>query len=242
MTKQAPSPTAKPSPTSRHFFGLLNSGHKRAAYAWLERRLTAPRSSATSSRSTASTPRSSATTSARRSFLTTYFNMPETDRGNWLRQDGGASASSVGTSASTPTRRASPPTPATTSPSSPRSTATSPCRRPNAPPGCTAAGRRRRPLLLQEVRRRPRRMRKPWPNRRRLDLVTRPRAAPPPRVLDTYFALTPDKRPAYIHAEAEKHGVFVWGALGDNDAHARELDYIRRAMPSSSPSTASTTT
>jgi hypothetical protein len=46
----------------------------------------------------------------------------------------------------------------------------------------------------------------------------------------TYFALTPDQRPAYIHAEAEKHGVFVWGALGDNDAHARELDYVRKAM------------
>jgi hypothetical protein len=45
-----------------------------------------------------------------------------------------------------------------------------------------------------------------------------------------YFSLTPDKRGAFLHDNAEDHGIFIWGALGDGDSHAREMDYIRRAM------------
>ena len=44
-----------------------------------------------------------------------------------------------------------------------------------------------------------------------------------------YFSLTPDKRPAYAIAEAEKHGVFIWGPMSKKDRDEREAEYLRKA-------------
>ena len=45
-----------------------------------------------------------------------------------------------------------------------------------------------------------------------------------------YFSLTPDKRPAFIHDNAEASGVYVYGAFGEQQAKEREAEYDRRAL------------
>ena len=45
-----------------------------------------------------------------------------------------------------------------------------------------------------------------------------------------YFTLTPDKRPAFILAQAEEHGVFIYGEFGEEARHDREMEYQRKAV------------
>ena len=45
-----------------------------------------------------------------------------------------------------------------------------------------------------------------------------------------YFALPPDERNAYVVAEAENHGIFVYGFFGDQENHDAEAAWTRRAI------------
>nr|MBA2725163.1 hypothetical protein [Actinomycetota bacterium] len=45
-----------------------------------------------------------------------------------------------------------------------------------------------------------------------------------------YFELSPDQRPAFVHGSAEKFGVFIYGEFGEQEQHAREQEYLRRAV------------
>jgi hypothetical protein len=45
-----------------------------------------------------------------------------------------------------------------------------------------------------------------------------------------YYSLTPDKRPAFIHDNAEAAGVYVYGAFGEAERKQREMEYDRRAI------------
>lgn len=45
-----------------------------------------------------------------------------------------------------------------------------------------------------------------------------------------YFSLPPDKRPAYIYAQAENHGIFVFGMHGAKQRHDSMMAYMRNAM------------
>lgn len=45
-----------------------------------------------------------------------------------------------------------------------------------------------------------------------------------------YYSLTPDARPAFVTAEAEKHGIFIYGEFGEKEMHDREQEYMRRAV------------
>lgn len=47
---------------------------------------------------------------------------------------------------------------------------------------------------------------------------------------NTYFNLTPEKRPAFILANAEKAGVFLYGDLGETERHDQEQEWMRRAV------------
>lgn len=44
-----------------------------------------------------------------------------------------------------------------------------------------------------------------------------------------YFELEPDQRPAFVHAQAENYGVFVWGTDADVARHEHDQDYLRKA-------------
>ena len=45
-----------------------------------------------------------------------------------------------------------------------------------------------------------------------------------------YFELTPDQRPAFVHAHAEDHGVFVYGEFGEKYMYDKEQEYMRKAI------------
>ena len=45
-----------------------------------------------------------------------------------------------------------------------------------------------------------------------------------------YYQLTPDKRPAFVHENAEDFGIFIYGHFGDEERHDREQEYMRRAV------------
>jgi len=45
-----------------------------------------------------------------------------------------------------------------------------------------------------------------------------------------FFKLSPDKRPAFVLAEAENYGVFIYGEFGEEERHDREQEYLRRAV------------
>ncbi len=45
-----------------------------------------------------------------------------------------------------------------------------------------------------------------------------------------YYALTPDKRPSFVHNKADDFGVFIYGAFGDQERHDQEAEYMRRAI------------
>lgn len=45
-----------------------------------------------------------------------------------------------------------------------------------------------------------------------------------------YFDLPPDQRAAFVQRNAERYGIFVYGALGEQERHEREQQYLRQAL------------
>lgn len=45
-----------------------------------------------------------------------------------------------------------------------------------------------------------------------------------------YYSLTPDQRPAFVHANAEEAGIFMYGFFGDEQRHDAEAAWMRRAI------------
>ena len=49
-----------------------------------------------------------------------------------------------------------------------------------------------------------------------------------------YFAMTPDKRPAFIIRESEKYGIYVFGIFGEAQRQAKRNEWMRKAIASGS--------